>query len=286
MTHSAIADLRVLIVDDERAGRTRLSRLVSDIDGVTVAGEFASALDAARAIKSEQFDIVLLDVEMPDHSGLDLAQLIGDAIMPATIFVTAHSDYAVKAFELNAIDYLLKPVSRERLEAAIRRVSERAGETDSAWQSRLDGLALALKQLSSATESTLSSSPRYLLRFPVRTDTGTRLVKVADVDWIQADRNYVKLCIGKSVSFRLRESMDTLESQLDPAMFARIHRSVIINLDRVKELQPWFRGDYVVVMNDGTTHKLSRWYRDKVKQQLLHGRVVGDSAHSDDEEPL
>jgi two-component system LytT family response regulator len=286
-TTSAADELRVLIVDDERAGRDRLSRLVRGIDGVTVGGEYSSATDASRAIKSEAFDLVLLDVEMPDHSGLELADLVGSD-MPPTVFVTAHSHYAVKAFELNAIDYLLKPVSRERLEAAIRRVSIKASEKrdEGTWRKQLEGLADALRQLSSVADSTQSPAVRYLLRFPARTDTGTRLIKVSDVDSIHAAGNYVKINVGKAQSYKLRESLDALEETLDPSMFARIHRSIIVNLDRVKELQPWFRGDYVVVMQDGTTHKLSRWYRDRVRHQLLHGTISSageDNAANDDD---
>jgi two-component system LytT family response regulator len=268
--------LRVLIVDDERLPRQRLLRLLDEVPNAECVGECANGRSAVDAIESLLPDLVLLDVRMPGMGGLDVARALTGHV-PFVIFVTAFDEYALSAFEVHAIDYLLKPVERERFVPAIERARALVLNTSAAQRhERL----LALLQ----DDPHMASEPRQLLpadpgapapvtdqgslprRFLVKGDGQMYFVTVDDIDWIEAYGNYVRLHVGKGVHL-IRETLGNIERKLDPTRFARVHRSSIVNLDRVARMDLWGAGDYVVLLKDGTKLKLSRWYRSRIEEQ-------------------
>lgn len=271
--------IRVLIVDDEPIARRRMRRLLRLEDDVDVVEEVGSGREAIDVINRERPDLVFLDVQMPDVDGFGVVEALGVERMPPTIFVTAYNDYAVRAFDVNAIDYLLKPFDPERFKAAFQRARSHLEQVSSAEQGRkikalleqvLGEGATASLGAGAANGSGAAPPParhRYVDRLMVKHDGRVFFVKASDVDWFEAAGNYVRIHTGK-VSHLIRETMQRIETQLDPAMFVRIHRAVIVNLDRIRELQPWFAGDYVVILRDGRQLKLSRTYREH-----LHARM-------------
>jgi two-component system, LytTR family, response regulator len=249
--------LSVLIVDDEPVARRRLRRLLRDLPDVEVAGESGDGRSAVAAIRALAPDVVLLDVQMPEIDGFEVLRALGGGPLPAVVFVTAFERYALRAFEVHALDYLLKPIDGERLAGAIararRRLSERRGAV-------LDPEVTALL-------NDLAAGRRFLTRLPVKAGGRLLVIALADVDWIQAADNYVTLHAGTD-RFLARETMGRLERELDPERFVRIHRSAIVQVDRIKEMLPDFHGDFTVVLRDGTRVTLSRTYRTKVEQVL------------------
>jgi two-component system LytT family response regulator len=217
---------------------------------------------------------------MPDVDGFGVVEALGIEQMPPTIFVTAYNEYAVRAFDVHAIDYLLKPFDTERFRAAFQRARTHLEQVSSAEQGRRikalleqvlgEGAAAgAIERPLNGHGPTISSPPRHRFvdRLMVKHDGRVFFVKVTDVDWFEASGNYVRIHTGK-VSHLIRETMQRVESQLDPSMFVRIHRAVIVNLDRIRELQPWFAGDYVVILRDGRQLKLSRTYREHLHTRM------------------
>jgi two-component system LytT family response regulator len=272
--------IRVLIVDDEPIARRRMRRLLRLEDDVDVVGEVGSGREAIEAIGRDHPDLVLLDVQMPDVDGFGVVEAMGVDRMPPTIFVTAYNEYAVRAFDVHAIDYLLKPFDTERFRAAFQRARTHLEQVSSAEQGRRikalleqvlgEGAAAGAMQASHNGTTTNGAAPprhRYVDRLMVKHDGRVFFVKVTDVDWFEASGNYVRIHTGK-VSHLIRETMQRVEGQLDPAMFVRIHRAVIVNLDRIRELQPWFAGDYVVILRDGRQLKLSRTYREHLHTRM------------------
>jgi two-component system, LytTR family, response regulator len=249
--------LRVLIVDDEPVARRRLRRLLRDVPGVEVAGESGDGRSAVTDVRALAPDVVLLDVQMPEMDGFEVLGALAGESLPAVIFVTAHDRYALRAFEVHALDYLLKPVTGERLAGAIGRARTRLAERRGA---ALDPRVLALL-------NDLASGRRFLTRLPVKSGGKVIVLALADVDWIQAADNYVTLHAGAE-RFVARETIGRLERELDPARFVRIHRSAIVQVDRIKELLPDFHGDFTVVLRSGARVTLSRTYRAKVEQVL------------------
>jgi two-component system LytT family response regulator len=248
--------LRVLIVDDEAPARWRIRRLVSSERDLVVAGECSDGAAAVLAIISMRPELVFLDVQMPELDGFEVVRQLDPAALPAVVFVTAFDQYAIRAFDVHAIDYLLKPFSRQRFQLALARARERI-------QARRSDAGLA-----SLIES-LRDRPRYLSRVSVRSNGRIVLVDLRTVDWIEAADNYVRLHAGPREHI-MRETLAALERQLDPEVFARIHRSTIVRIDRILELHPASHGDMDVVLRDGTTLTLSRTWRDRV--QRLFGR--------------
>jgi two-component system LytT family response regulator len=274
--------IRVLIVDDEPIARRRLRRLLRLEDDVDVVGEVGSGREAIETIQRDRPDLVLLDVQMPDVDGFGVVEALGVDHMPPTIFVTAYNEYAVRAFDVHAIDYLLKPFDGERFKAAFQRARLHLEQVSSAEQGRRikalleqvlgEGAAAAAgvsqPQLTAHTGGgQVPPRHRFVDRLMVKHDGRVFFVKVTDVDWFEASGNYVRIHTGK-VSHLIRETMQRVESQLDPSMFVRIHRAVIVNLDRIRELQPWFAGDYVVILRDGRQLKLSRTYREHLHTRM------------------
>ena len=269
--------LRVLIVDDERLPRQRLMRLLEEIPYTECVGEAANGRSAVDAIESLMPDLVLLDVRMPGMGGLEVARALTGHV-PFVIFVTAFDEYALKAFEVHAIDYLLKPVERERFAAAIERARALVANTTAAQrherllallqgEPRLSGEADAGAELSeSPVPAVAGDAAAFPRRFLVKGDGQMYFVAVDDIDWIEAYGNYVRLHVGKGVHL-IRETLGNIERKLDPTRFARVHRSSIVNLDRVARMDLWGAGDYVVLLKDGTKLKLSRWYRSRIEHQ-------------------
>ena len=272
--------LRVLIVDDERLPRQRLLRLLEEIPNTVCVGEAANGRAAVDAIENLLPDLVLLDVRMPGMGGLDVARALpGGGHVPFIIFVTAFDEYALSAFEVHAIDYLLKPVERERFVAAIERAHALVANTTAAQRhERLLALLQSEPRTSIAADPTASEAtdsapalapageqPTYPRRFLVKGDGQMYFVPVGEIDWIEAYGNYVRLHVGKGVHL-IRETLGNIERKLDPSRFARVHRSSIVNLDRVARMDLWGAGDYVVLLKDGTKLKLSRWYRSRIEE--------------------
>lgn len=250
--------IRVLIVDDEIHARRGLETLLKAEKDIEVVGEAANGRAAVEKIRALRPDLVFLDVEMPGLNGMEVVLEVGPDAMPGVIFVTAYDRYAVSAFEANALDYLLKPFSDARFAAALTR-ARRAVDTD--------GLSDRLRNLLQATlERVDEDAP---LRFTVRTGDVLSVFKAEEIDWVEADEYYAKLHIGDRVHM-VRQTMHALEAQLPTAKFARIHRSTIVNLDRVVALEPMFQGDYTVILGDGTRLRMSRRRREVLAQKLKH----------------
>jgi two-component system LytT family response regulator len=248
--------LRVLIVDDEAPARRRIRRLVSSERDVAVAGECSDGAAAVEAIGSIQPDLVFLDVQMPELDGFEVVRQLDPSALPAVVFVTAFDQYAIRAFDVHAIDYLLKPFSRQRFLLALSRARERIHAR------RSDTSLVSLIQ-------SMRDRPRYLSRVPVKSNGRIVVVDLRTVDWIEAADNYVRLHAGPREHV-MRETLASLERRLDPEVFARIHRSTIVRVDRILELHPASHGDMDVVLRDGTTLSLSRTWRERV-QRLFGG---------------
>lgn len=246
--------IRALVVDDEPLARRSLCRLLDKSPGVDVIGEYGDGESAVEAIGREKPDLVFLDVQMPEMSGFDVIQKIGAEAMPVTIFVTAYDRYALEAFDANAIDYLLKPFRHERFERALARAKERI-----AGKLNVNELRLALASLEP------NGKRKCLERLPVIQNGRILLVSVSEIDWIGAEGNYAELHSAER-KYEIRETLTHLAEKLDPAQFVRIHRSTIVNVHRIKEIQPWFRGHHLVILHSGAQLRMSRYKRDVAKQ--------------------
>jgi two-component system LytT family response regulator len=246
--------LTTLLVDDEPLAREGLRMLLSEDPDVSAIHEAKDGVEAVAAILNTRPDLVFLDVQMPEMDGFSVVREVGAERMPAVVFVTAHDQYAIRAFEINAIDYLLKPVTGERFAKALARAKARLGARPADEASR---------QILSLLE-TIASPRRYMSRLAVRTAGKTIFVDIEDVDWIEAAENYVQLHAGRAAHL-IHVPMNTFEKSLDPEVFLRIHRSVIVNVKRIKELQPALHGEYVITLSDGVRLQSGRTYNEKVK---------------------
>ena len=261
MSEPVPARIPVLIVDDEPLARERLRMLLKAEDWLDVVGECPDGASAVAAIQKLQPALVFLDVQMPGATGFEVIDAIGADRMPFVIFVTAYDHYALRAFDVHALDYLLKPFDRERFQQALvraRQQLERRSQGD---------LARRLLQLVEDLRPAHQRPERFVIKAAGR----VFFVRADEIDWIEAAGNYVKLHVGAQAHL-FRETMNALESQLDPDTFFRVHRSHIVNIERVRELQPWFNGEYVVFLRDGTRLTLSRGYREKLQDRM--GRPI------------
>ena len=249
--------IRVLIVDDEPVARRRVRRLLRSAADVVVAGESGDGASALDMIRELSPDVVLLDVQMPELDGFGVLEALSPDEIPVIIFVTAYDEYALRAFDVHALDYVLKPVDAERLATALGRARARLDERRGA---RLDDRVIALLR-------TIAPDRKHLTRIPVRADGRVHLLDLADVDWIGAADNYVTLHAG-SREYLIRDTMGRLERELDPDRFVRVHRSSIVQIDRVRELLPDFHGDFTLILRTGTRLTLSRNYRAKLEARL------------------
>lgn len=248
--------LRALIVDDEPLARTALVRLLKRERDINLIGQCGDGESAVQAIRQLQPDIVFLDVQMPEMDGFQVVEAIGAEQMPVTIFVTAFDRYAIRAFDANAVDYLLKPFAADRLARALARARDRClGRQDKE----------AAQRLFSLLDSRLQSD--YAQRLTVATGGRIVFVPVADIDWIEAEGNYARLHVSRKV-FEVRETLQALMEKLDPREFIRIHRSTIVNTRRIREVLPWFQGSHIVMLQSGEELRMSRYQRDAVERLL------------------
>ncbi len=247
--------VRVLIVDDEPLGRRRLRGLLDQAGDLMIVGEASDGAGAVSAIRELAPDLVFLDVQMPGLDGFGVIETIGPARMPPVVFVTAYDEYALRAFEVNAVDYLLKPVDRDRFAETLRRARE-AGNTGS------DDLAAKMTAL---LQSRIGAGAPE--RVAVKTDGRIRLVPAGSIRWIEAAGNQVRLHAGDETHL-LRSTLQDFVARLDSARFQRVGRSAVINLDYLKELQPWFHGDSIAILQDGTRLRVSRLFRPALARVL------------------
>jgi two-component system, LytTR family, response regulator len=252
---------RVLIADDEPLARERLRMLLEGQEGLTVVAECADGPSTIEAIRRTRPDLVFLDVQMPGGTGFDVVNALEHGPVPLFVFVTAFDKYALKAFDVHALDYLLKPFDRDRFMQALARARQHL-ERPSNGDLRRRLLALVRD---------LEPSAPKLERFVIKSGGRVFFVRADEIDWIEAAGNYVKLHVGTDAHL-LRETMNAVEAHLPPETFYRIHRCHIVNIERVKELQPWFNGEYVVLLRTGARLTLSRGYREKLQERI--GRPI------------
>ena len=244
--------IRTMIIDDEPLARERVKRFLRDEDEIEIIGECSNGVDAVGAIKEKKPDLVFLDIQMPEKNGFEVIRSLSGKYLPTVVFVTAYDQYALQAFDVHALDYLLKPFTRERLHRAVMRAREQIdGKRFGRIDERLTSLIADLK-----------TEKKYLERLVVKTTGRVFFLKSDEIDWIEAAGNYVKLHVGRETHM-IRETMNGIETKLDPDRFLRIHRSTVVHIDRIKELHPMFSGDYAVILRDGTELALSRNYRER-----------------------
>ena len=257
-----MSDLRVLVADDEPPARQRLLDLLAREDGVEVVGQALNGTEAAEKIRALQPDLVFLDVQMPGQTGLDVVREIGPEAMPPVVFVTAYDRHAVEAFDLAALDYLLKPYTADRFRQSLVRV--RASAADRSGSALRDQLSVLLGEG--------TPTPDYAKRIAVETRGRVRYVPVDTVDYLTSDGAYIEVHAGDE-TFVVRDRMQNLEERLDPSVFARVHRSTIVRLDRVESLLVGRNGDYAVRLVDGTRLAVARGRRDDLAARL-EGRAT------------
>lgn len=243
-------NIRALVVDDEPLARERLKTFLAREPDITVTRECANGREAIAAIEAEVPDLLFLDVQMPRLSGFDVLRAVGPQTIPAVIFVTAYDQHALEAFEVHALDYLVKPFKPARFAAALQRARDRLVNHSGTSDPRL---ATLLERLQPART--------YLTRFVVKSDARVVLVNATEVDWIESAANYALLHVGDRTHV-IRETMTALEEKLDPKQFQRISRSAFVNLDRIQELQPMVKGDYVVILKTGKQLGMTRGIRE------------------------
>ena len=248
-------NLRALVVDDEALARQRIRHLLRRTDDIEVVAECANGLEAVKAIEDLKPDLVFLDIQMPELDGFGVVEAVGAEGMPPTLFITAYDQHALKAFEVHALDYLLKPFSPERFHKALERARR--------WCLQQPGMGPDLEALLAG----LRQERPWVDRLLVKQGDRHVLVRTATLQWIEAEDNYVRLHV-EGTSHLLRQTMSGLLARLDPAQFRRIHRSAIVNLDCIKEFQPWSGGDHLVIMRDGTRLTLSRTFREQFGEWL------------------
>src|SRR5262245_54184880 len=248
--------IRAMVVDDEPLARKRLLSLLATKPAIEVVGEAQGGTSAVKLIPSLKPDLVFLDIQMPGLDGFGVLRAIAPKHLPLVVFVTAFDEHALRAFDVHAVDYVLKPVVAERFHEAVRRAVERL------HSSNADALS---RQMSSLLERLPSASPPD--RLAVRSGERIVFVRVEDIDWIDVEGDYARLHVGKDRHL-LRETLTDLERRLPASRFLRIHRSFIIQADRIASVQPWFKGDYVIVLRDGTRLQSGRTYRQRVQELI------------------
>jgi two-component system LytT family response regulator len=247
--------VRAVIADDEPLARERVRGFLSEFPQVQVVRECGDGAQAAEALRELRPELVFLDVQMPELDGFGVLDAVRGEASPAVIFVTAHDRYALRAFDVHAADYLLKPFTRARFGQAVERVLARGADAREA----------AARQVAELLDH-LRSGPGEE-RIAVRTDRGVHFVRAAEIDWVEAEGNYVRLHAGGQRHL-LREPLHRMLSRLDPRRFVRVHRSAAVNLDRVRRLEPWFHGEFEVVLEDGTRLRSSRTFSGRLRELI------------------
>lgn len=254
---TSVGRIRVLLVDDESLARGMIREMLENDRDVEIVGECVNGEEAVAAVKEHQPDLLFLDVQMPEASGFEVLDALKQGKMPHVIFVTAYDHYAVRAFEVHALDYLLKPFDRERFEASWQRAKEQILKEKNG---RLDDRILTLLE-------ELQAGSKYLERLVIKSNGRVFFLDAGEIDWIEAQGNYVAVHSGNK-SHLLRETISSLEAQLDPKRFRRIHRSTIVQIAKIKELQAWFHGEYRILLTSGAELMLSRNYRENLQEAL------------------
>jgi two-component system LytT family response regulator len=257
--HMSTPSTRVLVVDDEPLARERLRTLLQEEPGFEVVGEAGDGTTGAESIRALSPDLVFLDVQMPGADGFDVIDAVGPHKMPFVVFVTAYDRYALRAFDVHAVDYLLKPFDRERFKQALGRAQQQLERAGGDLERRLTAIVQDLKPARGRTD-----------RFVVKSGGRIFFVRTNEIDWIEAAGNYVKLHVGNDAHL-IRETMSAVEARLSPDMFVRIHRCHIVNIEQVRELQPWFNGEYAVFLKNATRLTLSRGYRERLQERVGRG---------------
>jgi two-component system LytT family response regulator len=247
--------IRTIVVDDEPLAREKLLGFLAQEPDFEVVAECRDGAQAVELIQQEKPDLVFLDVQMPEVNGFEALEKLDPEEIPTVVFVTAYDQYALRAFDVHAVDYLLKPFDRERLQQTLDRIRQQ----------------LQLGQMKEQLRSLLEERSRYPDRIEVRTPGRVVIVRVSEILWIDAAGNYIKIHTTDEV-LSLRETMASIEKRLNPQMFLRIHRSTIVNVEQISELQQQFHGDYVVLLKGGQRLTLSRSYRDKMQNLLQRFR--------------
>lgn len=249
--------LRTLIVDDEPLARAHLRAMLERRDDVTVIGECGDGQSAIDRIQADLPDLVLLDVQMPELDGLSVVRCIGPERMPPVIFITAYDQHALAAFEVHALDYILKPVNRARFQRAIDRVVAQA--TRPTGNVQREPLSRLMEELAAGRPT--------VERLAVRAGDRVFYLRIADIDWIEAADDVMKIHVGKQV-FEHRTTLSQLEQRLPSRTFVRIHRSTIVNVERIREFQPWFQGDWIIILADGTKLQSGKSYRGRIREMI------------------
>lgn len=246
--------VRTLIADDEPLARDRLRQLLAERPEIVLVGECGDGRQAVEAIQKQAPELIFLDIQMPELDGFEVLEAVSVEPMPVIVFVTAHNQFALRAFEVHAMDYLLKPFDRERFESALSRALEQVKHREA-----------GRSEAQTAVLSEMQAAAKPLERLAVKSDGRITILKIAEIDWIEAAHNYVEIHQDKQ-SHLLREPISAIEQRLPPEKFVRISRSVIVNVDKVKQLEPLFHGEYSVTMQNGERLTLSRRYRNKLPQ--------------------
>jgi two-component system, LytTR family, response regulator len=245
--------IRTLIVDHEPGARLILRTMLAVESDVEIIGECVDGASAAEAIRETQPDLVFMEVQMPDLGGFEILESVNGGKMPAVVFVTAHDKYALRAFDVHALDYLLKPIDRDRFDAVVKRARQQLlHQSHEEIKAKIVTMLLDMR-----------AGGEYTDRILVRTSGRVLFLRVEEIDWVEAQGNYLRIHRGTD-SYLIRQTMTEMEGALDPRRFLRIHRSTIVNIERIREFKPMLHGDYGVVLRNGTELMLSRNYRHKV----------------------
>ena len=264
--------ITTLIVDDEPLARRNIRLLLNDDREIEIVGEAANGREALALIKKHSPELIFLDIQMPELDGFGVLESIEAERLPAIVFVTAFDQYALKAFEFHALDYLLKPFDDARFEKALRQAKLQVGQRELKDLSQRLVALLAAHGSREGNTAEPTHQPQYLSRLLIKSAGRVFFLKTDEIDYVQAEDYYVKLNVGRK-GHLLRETMNEMEAKLDPAKFLRIHRSTIVNIERIRELQQHFNGEYIVVLHDGSEHKLSRSRREQLQTLLKSGTL-------------
>jgi two-component system LytT family response regulator len=248
--------IRVLIVDDEQLARKRIADLLQQDSDVQIVGQVGNGTEALQLVQQGMPDLIFLDVQMPESDGFELLEAIGSEAMPAVILVTAYDKYALRAFDIQAVDYLLKPFSETRFRQALERAKEQISNTRQ-----------SVHPESRVPQNGSTNGKKYSSRLVIKSGGKVLFIRTGEIDYVEAAGNYLSIVVGKE-SHLIRDTMQNFETRLDPEHFIRIHRSTFVNIDRVRELQPLFGGEYAVMLRDGRQLTLSRTYRTRLQQLL------------------
>jgi len=260
--------IKTLIVDDERLARETLRLLLKNHKQVEIIGECENGSEAVKVLQKEALDLVFLDIQMPELNGFDVIQKVGPEKMPVVIFVTAYDQYALQAFEARALDYLLKPFDDERFDQALERAIERIHQRQvGELSTRLVDLIGSKTDSGTMRVNNEPSKGSFLERIMIKERGSMFFIKVDEIDWVEAAGDYVSIHVGPK-SHLLRETMSGLMKKLNPRQFVRVHRSSIVKVDSIRELKPYFHGDYIIILKNGKELKLSRRYWDQVEKVL------------------